>query len=231
VPRALTIETTTHGRVLFEPSAETSRSRGLIVAFHGYGQAAEDILEEVRRVPGAAGWTLVSVQGLHRFYARDNQRVVASWMTRQDRAFAIADNIAYVDRAVAQVVRQPGAAGPGVAGSSGRLVFLGFSQGVAMAYRAALSGAHDPAGIIALGGDIPPELRGDEAVRRPWPPVLLATGSRDAWFTPTKLVEDARLLESRGSVCETLTFDGGHEWTDQFRARAGRWLEELPDSV
>ena len=40
------------------------------------------MLEEMRRIPGADAWRLVSVQALHRFYTRGDQAVVASWMTR-----------------------------------------------------------------------------------------------------------------------------------------------------
>ena len=59
------------------------------------------------------------------------------------------------------------------------LVFLGFSQGTAMAYRAALLGAHRPNGVIALGGDIPPELTTGD--RRDWPAVLIGAGADDEW--------------------------------------------------
>ena len=69
------------------------------------------------------------MQGLHRFYARGQGKVVASWMTREDREQAIADNLGYVNRVVMR--RCPGA------GDEATVVFLGFSQGVAMAYRAA----------------------------------------------------------------------------------------------
>jgi predicted esterase len=93
-----------------------------------------------------------------------------------------------------------------------------------MAYRAALLGAHAPAGVIALAGDIPPELKAPDTAVRPWPPVLLATGARDIWFTPTRLADDVAFLESCGIPCESLVFDGGHEWTDAFREAAGRWL-------
>jgi predicted esterase len=230
----LSIPTPTHGRVLVEDAADSSSPRrGLIVAFHGYGQSAEDMLADVRRIPGASAWTLASVQGLHRFYARDNQRVIASWMTRQDRELAIADNVEYVNRVVERVggrsVEHSGATAadpPGVfhGSTSDPLVFLGFSQGVAMAYRAALLGAHAPAGVIALAGDIPPELKAQDAAVRPWPPVLVATGARDTWFTPARLADDVAFLESRGIPHESVVFDGGHEWGDAFREAAGRWL-------
>src|SRR6187549_3946091 len=129
--RPLTISTRTTGRILIEdPAGSVSLSRSILVGCHGYGQNAADLLEELRRIPGANEWTLVSVQALHRFYTRNDQRVVASWMTREDREHAIADNIEYLNRAVAAVTEQTRAAdGPE------RIVYLGFSQGASMAAR------------------------------------------------------------------------------------------------
>src|SRR5450830_692898 len=95
--RTVSIETPTHGRVLIvEPEAADAGIR--LVGFHGYAQSSDDMLDELRRIPGSDAWTLVSVQALNRFYTRGDQSIVASWMTRQDREQAIADNIEYVDR-------------------------------------------------------------------------------------------------------------------------------------
>ena len=199
------VETITHGRVLIEDAAGSLSGR-LLVACHGYAQNAEIMLDDARRIPGVTeGWRLASVQALHRFYARGDQTVVASWMTRQDRDLAIADNLTYLHRAVE-------AAG----GSDARtIVFLGFSQGAAMAYRAALCGRYPAAGIIALGGDIPPDVQ------------LLGAGVRDAWYTAEKVAADEQFPTSRGVAHEIVRFDGGHEWTDEFRLAAGRWLGRL----
>ena len=90
--RALSIPAPSHGRVLVEDSSESSSAR-ILVGCHGYGQSAQPMLDEMRRIPGADTWRLVSVQALHRFYTRNDQAVVASWMTREDREEAIADNV------------------------------------------------------------------------------------------------------------------------------------------
>jgi len=42
------------------------------------------------------------------------------------------------------------------------VVFAGFSQGVAMAFRAAVNAGRRVAGVISVGGDIPPEITPDE---------------------------------------------------------------------
>ena len=134
-------------------------------------------------------------------------------MTREDRDQAIADNIAYVDRAIDEIV------GESLAPA---IVFVGFSQGVAMAYRAALLGRHPATGIIALGGDVPPELMTRPDLK--WPPVLIGAGATDGWYTAERLGRDEAWLLSRGIEHEICRFDGGHEWTQEFLGTAGRWL-------
>ena len=160
------IPTTTHGRILVrEPRA--AAMRGVLVGCHGYMESAAIQMERLAGIPGASSWTLVSVQGLHRFYRGRTENVVASWMTREDRDVAIADNLAYLDAALDAVPH----------GGTTRIVYAGFSQGVAMAFRAALRGRRRAAGVIAAGGDVPPELLADAALR--FPPVLVARGTRD----------------------------------------------------
>ena len=211
-----TIEAATHGRYLVEPPAAPGAAP-LLVGFHGYGEHAERHLAELRRVPGSERWLRVAVQSLHRHYSADRRHVVGSWMTRQDRELAIADNIAYV-RSVVDAVRQRYAA-------AATLVYCGFSQGVAMAYRAALCGGHACRGVIALAGDVPPELRSEPAAA--WPPILIGRGRTDAWYTQDKLEGDLASLGGAGAPVEALVFDGGHEWTAAFRDAAGRFLAEL----
>src|SRR5437867_6992748 len=122
-----TIPARTHGRYLVVPPA-VSQSAPVLVGFHGYAETAETHLARLRAIPGAERWLVVAIQGLHRFYQRRTNEVVASWMTRQDRELAIADNLAYV----ASVVDEVGCTWP----VRPRIVLAGFSQGVAMAFRA-----------------------------------------------------------------------------------------------
>lgn len=200
-----TIETTVHGRFLFEDRGPER----LIAGFHGYAETADAHLAELQRIPGIERWTLAAVQALHPFYTRTSQ-VVASWMTSLDREHAIADNHAYVARVLASLA------------TPRFLVFTGFSQGASMAARAA---SRNPChGLILLGGDIPPEAKADDAAR--WPPVLLGRGKRDEWYTDEKFQADCAFLEARTQVTQCV-FDGAHEWTDEFRMAASFFLESI----
>src|SRR6266550_3563546 len=116
-----TIGATVHGRYL----VQNGPPERLLVGFHGYAENAERHIDELDRIPGVDEWTIVAIQALHPFYLGRTQEIVASWMTRQERELAIADNKAYV-RSVVSTLPRPRT-----------LVFLGFSQGTAMAYRAA----------------------------------------------------------------------------------------------
>src|ERR1700722_202185 len=116
-----TIQTSTHGRYLVHGPASADPAP-ILVGFHGYGEDAERQLDRLRAISGSDRWLLVSIQGLHRFYHRSTNAVVASWMTRQDRELAMADNRAYVS-ATLRAVAESWSTMP-------RVVFAGFSQGV-----------------------------------------------------------------------------------------------------
>ncbi|HMF98990.1 MAG TPA: hypothetical protein VKE96_32035 [Vicinamibacterales bacterium] len=208
-----TIRAATHGRYLVEVSGDGAPG-GTLVGFHGYAEGAEVQLARMRAIPGAERWLLVAVQGLHRFYQRRANEVVASWMTRQDRELAIADNIAYV----ASVVEAATAEWPG----SGPLVFTGFSQGVAMTFRAAAGSPRRVDGVISVGGDVPPEL--DAASLGRVARVLICRGHRDEWYTTAKFDGDIGRLRAAGTMVTPLTFDGGHEWPEPVIRAAERFL-------
>ena len=209
------IAATTHGRYLIEPPA-VSGPAPVLVGFHGYGEGAEAQLERMRRIPGADRWLLVSIQALHRFYQRRANEVVASWMTRQDRELAIADNLAYVTAVMDAVTREyPGAP---------RLVLSGFSQGVAMTFRAAAASLTPVNGVIAVGGDVPPEL--DAAALGGVSQALVCRGTRDEWYTQAVFERDVRRLREASVTVRPLEFDGGHEWSDAVVDAASLFLRE-----
>jgi predicted esterase len=213
-PDERTIETTIHGRYLVEAKRA---GLPLLVGFHGYGESAEDAFARVQSLDGSDSWIKLAIQGLHRFYRRRTNEIVASWMTSQDRTHAIADNIQYTSKIIESVCREFSAANS--------IVVSGFSQGVAMAYRSAAGLERSVSGIIALGGDIPPEL--DSAALSRIPAALIARGIRDEWYTEEKLKADEQRLRAAGVNVKVLTFDAGHEWNVEFTDTASRFLESL----
>jgi predicted esterase len=210
---ARTITTSIHGRYLVEAPSAAEGCAGILIGCHGYAENAEVQLARLQQIPGLERWARVSVQALHRFYRGRSEEIVASWMTRQDRELMIADNVAYVSSVVAEISIESQVAPP--------LVFAGFSQGVATAFRAACASAV-PCVVVALGGDIPPEL---DSRRLAWlRRVLIGRGARDEWYTGPKHASDVDRLHEAGVAIEALTVDASHEWTAEFSAAAGRFL-------
>ena len=104
-------------------------SRATVFGFHGYKENAAIHTDALRRSPAdrpIGGWSACRPSIAS---TRKGSDVVGSWMTRQDREQAIADNVAYVAAVLSELAGEFGITRP--------LVYAGFSQGVAMAYRAA----------------------------------------------------------------------------------------------
>ena len=212
-PRPHLVATPTHGRYLVD-APEGTGPFPILLGFHGYAESADTLLVQLRRIDPRHQWLRVSVQGLHRFYTKGD-RVVASWMTREDRLEAIADNVAYVGAVRAAIERDYMV--------EARAVVVGFSQGAAQAYRTALSWPGVCRGVIALGGDVPPDVA---PAARLLPPVLVGRGRRDEWYTAAKLQGDVAVLEGAGVPLTVCEFDGAHEWAEPFVVAASTWLTQ-----
>ena len=211
-----TIPTGTHGRYLVEIP---EHSRATLVGFHGYSESAAIHVEILRQIARDRSIGIVSVQGLHRFYVRNGKEVLASWMTREDRELAIADNVAYVAGVLSAVTDEFGLTRP--------LIYVGFSQGVAMAYRAATFAQRPCDGVIALAGDIPPDVA---PVAASLPRVLLGRGTQDKYYDADMAAADLGVLKAAGVNATEHVFEGGHIWTPAFISRAGAFVDELLSS-
>lgn len=208
-----TIASGTHGRYLVLPAA-TGDARLVLAGFHGYAESAETQMERLRRVGGSERCVTVSIQGLNRFYERRTDSVIAGWMTRQDRELAIADNIAYVESVLEEVSRDFSPQLP--------VLFTGFSQGVAMAFRAGAAARRAVAGVVAVGGDIPPEL--GETQLRTLRAVLVCRGARDTWYTGDIFRRDLDRLTTANVPVSQFESSGGHEWSSEISDAVSRFL-------
>ncbi len=188
----------------------------LFVGFHGYGEDAETHLMMMQQIPGIHHWLCCAVQALHPFYPRPGKHG-ASWLTSQDRALRIQENVRYVDGVIAQLKQ----AFP----VNAALVLHGFSQGAAMACRAALLGEHPPCGVLLLGGDIPPELGDLERMQR----VFIARGHQDRLYSLEQWNHDVFRLKQAQLNPVLCTFHGGHGGSGEYFHAAGEFLTHCRD--
>jgi len=188
---------------------EKSR-KGTLYVLHGYGQLAEYFIRKFQ--PAAdAGWQVVAPEGAHRFYLQGfSGRVGASWMTKEDRITDISDYVRYLDE-----LRRSRLASDGPLPQ----VLLGFSQGVATAFRWLALGEGGPGswqGIIAHSGIIPPDLPEQDDLLTQAPPLQLIAGTDDAFIDSldagfaTSETEWSR-LGGKPDISSRHTYPGGHD--------------------
>lgn len=168
---------------------------------HGYGQLANyflkrfDVLNDGTRL-------IVAPEGLHRFYWNGfSGRVVASWMTREDRLTDISDYVRFLDTVYTNVVKSENI----------KVKLVGFSQGTATACRWALLGNARFDQLILWAGAFPDdidyfenaELFNDLNIK-------LVVGKNDQFYTEEKIQEHKKALEDKGIKFELREFDGDH---------------------
>ncbi len=186
-----------------------SKPLRILIGFHGYGENAEVMLERLVSIPGSGECVIASIQGLHWFYNTKTGEVVSNWMTKLERDQAIENNMDYVGRVIAEL-RQRFPPIP--------LSLIGFSQGCAMAWRAAA--AIPSESLVLLGGDIPPELDLSMVRSR----ILIGRGERDEWYTEAKLEDDRKRVATSGIPLEVFSFAAGHEWNETFARKAAEFI-------
>ena len=211
-----TARTDSHGRYLV---AIPDHSRATLVGFHGYKENATIHMDVMRRIAGDRPIGLISIQGLHRCYAGGGS-VVASWMTKEDREHAIADNVAYVGKVLTMVADEFGMTRP--------MIYVGFSQGVAMAFRAAALVQRPCDGVIALASDVPPDVA---PLAASLPRVLYGRGERDELYPAAQAAKDLEILRTAGVHVSAATFDGAHEWTPAFIENSASFVDERISSA
>ena len=80
--------------------------------------------------------------------------------------------------------------------------------------------------VIAIGGDVPPELLADRSAR--FPSVLIGRADKDEWLTQDRYDADIAALTARGVPVVPLAYEGTHEWTAAVSSAIGDFIAALP---
>ena len=57
--------------------------------------------------------------------------------------------------------------------------------------------------------------------------MLIGVGARDNWYNGARVDADIGFLNARSVPHQVVRFEGGHEFTEEFRQAAGAWLAKL----
>ncbi len=199
--QTISVTRTAHFFVLGNPGPHIRR---LWIVCHGYGQLADEFLEQFRLLDD--GETLiVAPEGLNHFYRKGfDGPPGACWMTRHHRETEIADYAQYLQ----QLLQSYMALLPTYV----RVVLLGFSQGTATVCRWMLRMQpqfHD----LVLWAGLPPEDL-DYGAQRAYletKNLFLLYGTHDPYLTPDRLEILQKIETENGVDFGDTSFEGGHE--------------------
>jgi len=188
----------------------TSSAKKIWFVLHGYGQLAQYFIRKFNTLE-AAGQYVVAPEGLSRFYLEDaatrsktgNNRVGATWMTRENRLQDIDNYLTYLDAVYHKEVP---------ASFKGEVNILGFSQGAATASRWVMNQKVPFHRLILWAGVFPPDMdfkKGNALLKQK--EVIEVYGKQDPYINEERLKEVAALNEKLGIQPQVIAFDGGHE--------------------
>ena len=188
-------------------SAETKKVWFVI---HGYSQLAQyfikkfNILEDPKTC-------IIAPEGLSRFYLEDitsrsqsgNNKVGATWMTKENRLMDIQNYITYLNKIYTQEIP---------VNFAGEITLFGFSQGAATVSRWALDGRVDFKRLILWAGIFPPDMdfhKGSDLFKSK--EIIEVFGKQDPYLTDDRLKEMTKVNERLGLTPKIIAFEGGHE--------------------
>jgi phospholipase/carboxylesterase len=181
---------------------EQKGPRPLLIVLHGFGQVARQFITVFEPL-AKKGILVAAPQGAHQFYTHLKKGQVGfSWLTRYERDQSVVDFVGYMEQFYKLLQER-------FEVDSQRVFMLGFSQGVSMAYRTWAHSSLPVRGVVACGGDLPPDIV-EQLDGLPPIQILLVHGSRDEDVSPEKVEEAREHLAASGLQPELFVFEGGH---------------------
>lgn len=185
-------------------------TRQVWFVLHGYGQLSQFFIRKFNALQSPDS-VVIAPEGLSRFYLEDpasrvvsgNNRVGATWMTREKREVDIHNYITYLNHIYRVEVGMR---------TDLRVTLLGFSQGAATVSRWAASGQIKFDRLVLWSGVFPPDLQipeGSKALKSKR--VIVVHGTKDPFHTPQHEMELSTMSKQLGIQPEIIAFDGGHE--------------------
>lgn len=188
----------------------------LLIALHGYGQKCKGFLRWLAPL-SQYGVLVAAPQGPHQIYMQlEPKKVGFNWLTIYEKEQSILDFTRYMQRLVERLQEREH-------DDPSRVFVLGFSQGGAMAYRLAVSGAVPIRGAIICGGDLPADVRDALSVMPPFP-ILLVHGENDPLVDVSMAEEAEAALRDYGFQPGRFRHDQGHTIPDDAVHAIGEWI-------
>lgn len=195
----------------FKSSAITNETKSVWFVLHGYGQLAPYFIRKFQ-VLEQFGICVIAPEGLSRFYlhmfepggSRKNDRVGATWMTKENRLMDIRNYLNYLNTIAKKEITKPV-----------DVKILGFSQGAATATRWAADCAIHFHDLILWAGMLPDDMDIEQGNALKEKRISMVYGTEDPFLTDTRFDKMRELTDRLGVIVKPITFAGGHDITPE----------------
>ena len=188
----------------------TPATRQVWFVLHGYGQLAQYFIQKFK-VLEAHNVCIIAPEALSRFYLEDvtsrmqsgNNRVGATWMTKENRMMDIDNYLAYLDALYHKEIP---------AGIDIPVTMLGFSQGSATVSRWVTHGNVNFQRLILWAGIFPPDMNFNESASiLKDKETYLVYGKSDPFLNDTRFTEMKSVSSTLGIEPTLIEFEGKHD--------------------
>ena len=220
-----TVERTLSGqvRLYYDVHLPDALPAPLLIALHGYGANKRQMMREgLAVVP--EGFAIASLQGFHQHMKDPKEpggplRFGFGWLTN----FHPEDSVEIHHNALLDIINT--LAEEGVADRE-RIFLLGFSQTCALNYRFAFTHPGILRGVVGICGGIPGDWETSEVYQPTKAAVLHLTGTRDEYYSPSRVADYEERLRLRASNLEFKSYDAAHEMVPPMRDDIRAWLKK-----
>jgi predicted esterase len=187
----------------------TPKTKAIWFVLHGYGQLARYFIKKFSPLESDE-ILIVAPEGLSKFYLEDvasraqsgNNRVGASWMTKENRQVDIDNYLRYLDATYYHVLHLP---------ITIPITVLGFSQGAATASRWVAHGGIQFDRLILWAGVFPPDMDVHASELFQSKETHLVYGNSDPFLNDSRFAEMNIIVDKLKIKPTVTTFDGGHD--------------------
>ena len=193
----------------------------LLIALHGYGANKRQMMREAQQM-APDGFAIASLQGFHQHIREPREpngplRFGFGWLTN----FRPEESVAVHHQALLDLIRQlteDRVADPA------RVYLLGFSQSCALNYRFAFTKPERLRGVIGICGGIPGDWETNHGYHGSQLDVFHLAGTRDDFYTPERVRDYKKQLETRARKVSFKSYDAAHEIVPEMREDIRQWL-------
>jgi predicted esterase len=185
---------------VFSENSENKEVEEVVIALHGYAQLASFFIKNFSFLK-ETNTAVYAPEGLSKFYWQGmGGRVVASWMTKEDRANEIIDQQFYLNSILDQII---------IAHPKAKITVLGFSQGSATACRWISKMNHNIHRLIIWAGDIPEDALTSKQLLST--PIKIVLGDNDEFISSETAEKRMRTYMKSGFDIQRINYEGGHK--------------------